>query len=98
MPFRRGMRVLLVKQTTKRYLRTNDDARVGAALLAVLSAPMGDRDLLDAEACGLRADQDLGVDEGAERLDRNRLEDLASEYLERAVDVAHRESEQRANE
>ena len=75
-----------------------DHARVGAALATRAAPPMADRDLLDPEARRPGADQDLGVDEGADRLDRDRLEDRAVKDLEGAVDVAHRQIEEPAHE
>ena len=78
--------------------RAGDHARMRAALPARAPPAMADRDLLDPEARRPRADQDLGVDEGADRLDRDRLEHRAVEDLEGAVDVAHRQIEEPAHE
>jgi hypothetical protein len=45
-----------------------------------------------------RAHEDLGVDEGADRRDLERVEHGAAEHLEGAVDVAHAQAEERAHE
>jgi len=78
--------------------RLHDHAGVRAALAARAATAMADGDLLDRKARGAGAHQDLGVDEGADRVDRDRLEHRAVEDLEGAVDVAHRQVEERAHE
>jgi hypothetical protein len=59
---------------------------------------MTDGDLLDPKARRPRADEDLRIDERADRSDRNSLEHRAVEDLEGAVDVAHRQIEEHAYE
>ena len=54
--------------------------------------------LVNAEAGAARAHQDLGVDEGADRRDRDRLEYVSAQNLERAVDVAHAQVEELTHE
>jgi len=78
--------------------RAQDHPRMRPALAPRAAPAMAHGDLLDPEARGAGADQDLGVHEGTDRLDRDRLERRAMEDLERAVDVAHRQIEEPAHE
>lgn len=75
-----------------------DDTGMGAGLSAGFARMMGHRDLADPKASGSGAHQDLGIHEGADRLDRDRVEDLSAKDLEGAIDVSDREIEEAANE
>ena len=59
---------------------------------------MADRNLLDRKARCPGASQDLGVHESADRFDRDRIEHLAPEDLEGAIDVAHGKAEECTND
>ena len=75
-----------------------DDTRVGSGLTARASAPMTDWNLLDREAGRVGAREDFGVHEGADGLDRNRVEDLAAEDFECTIDIAHGQVEEQSHD
>ena len=75
-----------------------DHAGMGATLAAMGACLMRDGDLLDAGANRSGAREDLGVDERADRFDRDRVEHFAVKDLEGAIDIPHAKIEEQIDE
>ena len=82
----------------KLHQGAQDHARSGTGLTAGAARAVGHGNLDDPKVGSAGADEDFGIHEGADRFDRNGLEDLAAEDLEGAIDVSHGKVEELADE